>query len=82
MGAKWITDAEIRLRAGEMVEFAFGANNIFDVYPDLIPTGLAGVNPNGSNAFFPATSYVTPFSSFSPFGFNGRFVYGRMSVQF
>jgi iron complex outermembrane receptor protein len=82
MGAKWITDAEIRLRAGEMVEFAVGANNIFDVYPDAIGTGIAGVNPNGTNAFYPTSSYVTPFSAFSPFGFNGRFVYGRMSVQF
>jgi hypothetical protein len=25
---------------------------------------------------------VTPFSAFSPFGFNGRFVYGRMSIKF
>jgi iron complex outermembrane recepter protein len=82
MRAKWITDAEIRLSAGELVDFAFGANNIFDVYPDEIGTGLAGVNPNGTNAFFPASSYVTPFSAFSPFGFNGRFVYGRMSIKF
>jgi iron complex outermembrane receptor protein len=82
MRAKWITDAEIRLSAGELVDFAVGANNIFDVYPDRIGTGLAGINPNGTNAFFPASSYVTPFSAFSPFGFNGRFVYGRMSIKF
>jgi iron complex outermembrane receptor protein len=82
MEAKWITDLELRASAGELVEFAFGANNIFDVYPTQIPTGLAGKTATGTNVFFPATSYVTPFSAFSPFGFNGRFVYGRMSIKF
>jgi iron complex outermembrane receptor protein len=82
MSAKWITDFELRAAAGELVEFALGANNVFDVYPDRIGTGLAGVAPNGSNVFFPTASYVTPFSAFSPFGFNGRFVYGRMSIKF
>jgi len=28
------------------------------------------------------TNYVTPFSAFSPFGFNGRYVYGRVAVNF
>jgi iron complex outermembrane receptor protein len=82
MSAKWITDLEVRAAAGELVEFALGANNLFDVYPDRIGTGLAGVAPNGANVFFPTASYVTPFSAFSPFGFNGRFVYGRMSIKF
>jgi iron complex outermembrane receptor protein len=82
MRPKWITDFELRASAGELVDFALGANNIFDVYPDGIPVGLAGTTTAGANVFFPATSYVTPFSAFSPFGFNGRFVYGRMSIKF
>jgi iron complex outermembrane receptor protein len=82
MSAKWITDFEIRAAAGELVEFALGANNVFDVYPDRIGTGLAGTTAGGTNVFFPTASYVTPFSAFSPFGFNGRFVYGRMSIKF
>ena len=82
MEAKWITDFEVRASAGEMFEFALGANNVFDVYPTGIPAGLAGTTAAGANVFYPTSSYVTPFSSFSPFGFNGRFVYGRMSVRF
>ena len=31
---------------------------------------------------YPATNYVAPYSNFSPFGFNGRFVYGRVSYSF
>ena len=82
MEAKWITDFEVRASAGETFEFALGANNVFDVYPTAIPTGVAGTNPNGTPFVYPAASYVTPFSAFSPFGFNGRFVYGRVSVNF
>lgn len=82
MEPKWVTDLELRLKAGEMATFAIGANNLFDVYPDLVPAGLAGTTSAGANVFYPATSYVVPYSQYSPFGFNGRFVYGRMSIQF
>jgi iron complex outermembrane receptor protein len=82
MQPKWVTDFELRASAGEIFNFAVGANNIFDVYPDQVPMGLAGQTANGTNVFFPATSYVVPYSQFAPFGFNGRFVYGRMSVKF
>ncbi|HZG07501.1 MAG TPA: hypothetical protein VEZ70_00815, partial [Allosphingosinicella sp.] len=82
MRPKWVVDAEVRLTAGDGFEFAFGANNLLDEYPDLVPTGLAGVAPNGTNVFFPLTSYVVPYSQFAPFGFNGRFIYGRMSIRF
>ena len=50
------------------VTLALGADNLFDVYPRQVPPNL---NTTGAG----------PFSSFSPFGFNGRFVYGRMSVR-
>jgi iron complex outermembrane receptor protein len=72
---KWITDVEFRVSPfGDErgIELAIGANNVFDVYPDRLPAG--GVF--GLNNFFLA------YSSFSPFGFNGRFVYGRLSLEF
>ena len=75
LSPKWITDLELRAKPfGEErgIEVALGANNIFDVYPDRVPAG--GVF--GLNNFFLA------YSSLSPFGFNGRFVYGRVSVEF
>ncbi|HEX8534703.1 MAG TPA: hypothetical protein VF662_11085, partial [Allosphingosinicella sp.] len=81
MEPKWVTDLELRLKAGDMATFALGANNVFDVYPDQVPMGLAGTSGT-TNVFYPATSYIVPFSQYSPFGFNGRFVYGRMSVKF
>jgi iron complex outermembrane receptor protein len=79
LGAKWITDLEVRLRGHDGVEFAIGANNLFDVYPDRSPFGP---RPNVPGTFFPANQIYIPYSIFSPFGFNGRFVYGRVSVNF
>lgn len=81
--AKTITDIELRANPfGYAVTFALGANNLFDVYPTNTPRG-AGVDPvTGNPRNYPATNYVAPFSNYSPFGFNGRFLYGRVGVTF
>ena len=82
LDAKFVTDLEVRATVGERFDFAVGANNLFDVYPTAVPRGR-GIDPaTGAERNFPATNYVAPFSAFSPFGFNGRFVYGRASVRF
>lgn len=79
---KWITDLEIRGEVSETLQLAIGANNVFDVYPTKTPTGLGTDPANGAARAYPATNYVAPYSSFSPFGFNGRFLYARASVRF
>jgi iron complex outermembrane receptor protein len=62
----------------DQIEIAVGANNVFDVYPSKIPTGRNVEEARN----YPATNYVVPYSQFSPFGFNGRFLYLRGSVRF
>ena len=80
LGRKWITDLEVRFNAGKSrTEFALGANNLFDVYPDRSPFGP---RPSGVGGVYPANQIYIPYSIFSPFGFNGRFIYGRVSVNF
>ena len=83
LDAKWVTDLELRFKPmGNGVTFALGGNNLFDVYPTNIPRGR-GVDPvTGLPRNYPATNYVAPFSNFSPFGFNGRYLYGRIDVNF
>ena len=81
LSAKWITDLEVRLKGGNGVEFAIGANNLFDVYPDRSPFGPRPGTASATN-FYPANQVYIPYSIFSPFGFNGRFVYGRASINF
>ena len=58
---------------------AIGANNLFDVYPSRSPFGA---RPAAVGGVYPANQEYIPFSIFSPFGFNGRFVYGRVSLDF
>ena len=78
LGAKWITDLEARWKPGRF-ELAVGANNLFDVYPDRSPFGP---RPAAIGGFYPVNQQFIPFSIFSPFGFNGRYLYGRVAVDF
>ena len=64
-----LVDLEARWNVLENVRLTVGADNVFDEYPTRLPPLLNGT----SN---------TPFSNFSPFGRSGRYVYGRVSVNF
>jgi iron complex outermembrane receptor protein len=77
--AKWISDLELRYKAFDKVELAIGADNLFDVYPDRSPFGP---RPASIGGVYPANQIYIPFSIFSPFGFNGRYLYGRVAVNF
>ncbi len=60
-------DAEFAYDVSESLTFSLGANNLFDEYPDENPHQL------GWGAKYPTTS---------PFGFNGRFLYGKATYRF
>lgn len=68
-GSEWSIDAEIGRRIGEHVRAAIGAQNLIDNYPDL---SSADINFFGN----------LPYDILSPIGVNGRFVYGRVSLNF
>lgn len=76
LSPKWVMDLEVRFNPVEAVQLAVGANNLLDEYPDRLPFGTV----NGFN--FGLNNSFLPYSSQSPFGFSGRFVYGRVSVEF
>ena len=67
-GRNTIIDLEGRYRFNDNVTLALGAENLFDVYPNTTPAAL---NNNG----------VTAFPYYSPFGFNGRQIYGRLNLS-
>jgi len=52
----------------DQVKFAVGVRNLFDNYPDLPPV---------NNSSF---DIILPYSTASPIGFNGRFVYSRLTI--
>ncbi len=66
---KWLTDTELAWHVNKNLTVAIGANNVFNVYPDKFD---AANNTSG----------LAQYSSFSPFGFDGGFYYGRASVKF
>lgn len=67
-GNRAVVDLEGRYRFGPNVSFSIGADNVFDNYPRAVPTAL---NPLG----------LTAFSYASPFGFNGRYIYARIGLN-
>lgn len=67
-GAKWVTDAEIGYQFTDALDFAVGANNVFDVYPDR----------NGAVAYDGSGLY----GGFAPFGLSGGFYYARVGLKF
>ena len=76
LSPKWVVDLELRFKPTEFISLAVGANNLLDEYPDRAPFGTV----NGFN--FGLNTAFLPYSSQSPFGFSGRFLYGRLSIDF
>jgi iron complex outermembrane receptor protein len=67
--SKTLVDLEARFDVTKSIRLALGAENLFDEYPDAFP-----IVRNGTSN--------TPYSNYSPFGRSGRFLYGRVSVNF
>jgi iron complex outermembrane receptor protein len=66
-GAQTLVDLEGRYAFPHGIQLALGAENLLDTYPKQIPLALD-------------TTGAGPWSSFSPFGFNGRRIYLRLSA--
>jgi iron complex outermembrane receptor protein len=68
LSPKTIFDAEFSADVTQGLTLAFGANNLFDEYPDT-----TAATPALDSTF----GRIFPFSGFSPFGFSGRYLYAR-----
>lgn len=70
---KWITDLDVAYSLTSNVSLSLGANNIFDVYPDATRENVDDLT---------TFSRLFAYSSFSAYGFNGRYVYGKIEMKF
>jgi iron complex outermembrane receptor protein len=72
-----ITDLDVSYAVLSSVKLSVGANNLLNRYPNRI-NGLLREHylKNNSNGF------VTQFPSFSPFGINGGYYYGKITYTF
>lgn len=73
-GKHTIVDLEARYQLVRNVNLAIGANNLFDVYPDYVK--LASSRGTVLNS-----TGLVGFPYYSPFGFNGRYLYARVGLS-
>ncbi|MFT3997126.1 MAG: TonB-dependent receptor [Asticcacaulis sp.] len=66
-GDKTLIDLSASYKLSGKTSVTVGADNVFDVYPDKTPAALQG------------SQGALAFTRFSPFGFNGRYVYARLT---
>ncbi|WP_137166734.1 TonB-dependent receptor plug domain-containing protein [Salinimonas lutimaris] len=71
--SEWITDLDVRVAITDDLSVSVGANNLFDVYPEA-SRNLVDEVTTFTNIF--------PYSGFSPYGFTGRYVYGKVAYTF
>ena len=72
-GRHTVFDLEVRYQVIKSLNVALGANNLFDVYPDYVRVLSSRNQPLNSTG-------LVGFPYYSPFGFNGRYLYARVGV--
>ena len=72
-------DFEARYKVGDAYTFSLGVENFTDVYPKKTP-GTTVLTPSTFTTL--NNSGALGFSRYSPFGFSGRYVYGKVSFDF
>jgi len=88
---KWVSDFSISYAASKVWSVTVGANNIFDVYPDMLyidPRNNATNFNSAANSNYSGGLDNTSNGRFlypravSQFGFSGRYVYGKIACTF
>jgi iron complex outermembrane recepter protein len=64
----------------EKLGLTLGVDNLFDQYPDRVPNNRVLPAPPGGTVNLNATNALG-YSRYSPYGFNGRFVYARFAYN-
>ncbi len=88
--AKWITDISVSYKIVKSLNFTVGANNLFDIYPDRAYIDPRN-NENNLTSAASGTSYTTGRDNtsngrflysrnVSQFGFNGRFIFAKITL--
>ena len=76
IGVTPLTDLEIAYQASSL-KLSVGASNLFNRYPDKTNSNLMAIYQAAKN-----TTAVAIYPSFSSFGINGGYYYGRMVYSF
>ncbi|HEU4781556.1 MAG TPA: hypothetical protein VFS58_16860, partial [Steroidobacteraceae bacterium] len=77
IGVTPITNFEVTFKALEGLDLTFGATNAFDESPNKRNSLLRQIQFDGGD-----NSAVAGYPSFSPFGINGAYYYGKLVYTF
>jgi iron complex outermembrane recepter protein len=77
IGVTPITNLEVTFDALEKLSITVGATNVFDEYPDKRNATLREAQFNAGD-----NGAVAGYPSFSPFGINGAYYYGKLVYRF
>jgi iron complex outermembrane receptor protein len=80
VGGVWIADLDVSYNFDNGLRVTVGADNLFDEYPDKLKVAADGT-PLTVPGLITGGSFSYPWEA-SPFGINGRFVYGRVNYSF
>ncbi len=72
LGSQAVLNLALGYQATPKIKVNFGVNNGFDAYPVAFETGPGSA----------AATAIFPYSAYSPYGTDGRFVYLRMDASF
>ena len=79
LSPSWVLDLSLTGEfMNDTLSLSIGADNLLDQYPDRTP--IARPAPGGGTVNLDPTNALA-FSRYSPYGFNGRFVYARMEYR-
>jgi len=67
---RWVTDLVLGYTLTKGIKLSAGANNLFDIYPDKI---AIAANSNGGQFVYSRSAMQ--------FGFNGRYLFGRVEIN-
>jgi len=79
VGAAAITDIDIGYKITPNLKLDVGAENLFDKRPPNIPTGI---NASGDAQPIDGNNVYNEPATFSPYGINGGYYYGRVTFTF
>jgi iron complex outermembrane receptor protein len=75
IGTTGITDLDVGYKVTKSIKIDFGANNLFNIIPPLTPLNSTGQPQDG------ALVYHVPYG-FAPWGQNGGYYYGRITLTY
>ena len=78
IGTSPITDIDVGYRVTDYLKIDLGANNLFDLKPTKVPT----INNGGTLQPADGNNVYGEPNQYSPYGINGGYYYGRITVSF